>query len=46
MSRTLAPADFAHYYPRLAKLSTLPHRTTAEDVHPDPANNGGHDDIS
>jgi hypothetical protein len=24
MSRTLAPADFAHYYPRLAKLSTLP----------------------
>jgi hypothetical protein len=24
MNCTLAPADIAHYYPRLAKLSTLP----------------------
>ena len=24
MNRTLAPADIAHYDPRLAKLSTLP----------------------
>jgi hypothetical protein len=24
MDRTLAPADIAHYDPRLAKLSTLP----------------------
>jgi hypothetical protein len=24
MNRTLVPADIAHYYPRLAKLSTLP----------------------
>ena len=24
MNRTLAPADIAHYYPRLAKLSTPP----------------------
>jgi hypothetical protein len=24
MQRTLAPAGTAHYYPRLAKLSTLP----------------------
>jgi hypothetical protein len=24
MNRTLCPADIAHYYPRLTKLSTLP----------------------
>ena len=35
MSHTRAPADVAHYYPRLVKLSTLPTSHGAADLHPD-----------
>ena len=44
MNRTLAPADIAHYGPRLAALSTLP-ASHAVQVAPDPVINGGHDDV-
>ena len=47
MNRTLAPADSAHYDPRLAKLSTRPasHAVRQPSLHPDPVTNGGHDDV-
>ena len=46
MNRTLAPADIAHYGPRLAELSTLPASHAAQPSRcPDPVINGGHDDV-
>ena len=47
MDRTLAPADIAHYDPRLAELvhAVGIARLQQPSLHPDPVINGGHDDV-
>jgi hypothetical protein len=45
MSRTPAPAGIAHYYPRLAKPSTLPAPHGRSSRALDPVNHEGHDDV-